>query len=120
MSSPTLPASSSNRLYRLIRRPLKSWKESTPGERVFFVVAYTVAIAWAIVSLFPIYWMVSTALKPPSNVMSLPPQWIPTHVSLDNFREAFANNPVMRWTLNSLIVAGGVTAFQLLFATMAG
>jgi multiple sugar transport system permease protein len=120
MSSPTLPAPSRNRWSRMFRRPVRSWKESTAGERVFFLVAYTVAIAWAIVSLFPIYWMVTTALKPPSHVMELPPEWIPTNISLDNFREAFANNPVWRWTLNSLIMAGGVTAFQLLFATMAG
>jgi multiple sugar transport system permease protein len=64
--------------------------------------------------------MITTAIKPPSNVMSLPPEWIPTSVSLNNFREAFANNPVWRWTLNSLIMAGAVTAFQLVFATMAG
>jgi multiple sugar transport system permease protein len=64
--------------------------------------------------------MVTTALKPPSSVMSLPPQWIPTSVSLDNFWEAFANSPVARWTFNSLFVALAVTAFQLLFATMAG
>jgi multiple sugar transport system permease protein len=120
MSSPTLPAPASNRLQRLTRRAARSWKESSPGERIFFVVAYLIASAWAAVSLFPIYWMVTTALKPPSNVMSLPPEWIPTDVSLDNFREAFANNPVWRWTLNSLIVSVGVTVFQLLFATMAG
>ena len=36
------------------------------------------------------------------------------------FREAFANSPVARWTFNSLLMALSVTAFQLLFATMAG
>lgn len=52
--------------------------------------------------------------------MELPPDWIPRDVSLGNFREAFARSPVVRWTFNSLIMAGAVTAFQLLFATMAG
>ena len=52
--------------------------------------------------------------------MSLPPEWIPTSVSLNNFRAAFANSPVARWTFNSLLMALSVTAFQLLFATMAG
>jgi multiple sugar transport system permease protein len=109
-----------NWFQRRIGNLQRSWRESTPGERVLLVIAYTVATIWAIVSLFPLYWMVSTALKPPSIAMVLPPEWIPTSISLNNFREAFANNPVWRWTLNSLIVALAVTAFQVVFSTMAG
>lgn len=82
--------------------------------------AYLILAGWAVVSLFPLYWMVTTALKPPTVVMSLPPEWIPTSISLNNFWEAFANSPVARWTVNSLLMALSVTAFQLLFATMAG
>ncbi len=99
---------------------VRAWKEATPGERLFFAIAYLVLGSWAVVSLFPLYWMVTTALKPPSIVMSLPPEWIPTNVSLNNFREAFANSPVGRWTFNSFLVALLVTGFQLLFASMAG
>lgn len=101
-------------------RLTRGWREATPGERIFFIVAYIVLTSWAVVSVFPLYWMVTTALKPPTVVMSLPPEWIPSSVSLNNFREAFANSPVGRWTFNSLAMALSVTAFQLLFATMAG
>jgi multiple sugar transport system permease protein len=104
----------------LFARLTRGWREATPGERIFFIFAYIVLTSWAVVSIFPLYWMVTTALKPPSVVMSLPPEWIPTSVSLNNFREAFANSPVARWTFNSLLMALSVTAFQLLFATMAG
>jgi multiple sugar transport system permease protein len=104
----------------LFARLQRSWKEATPGERVFMLVAYTILSGWALVSLFPLYWMVTTALKPPTVVMSLPPEWIPTNISLNNFREAFANSPVERWTFNSLLMAISVTVFQLLFASMAG
>lgn len=105
---------------RLLSRLLRAWREASTAEKIFFIAAYLIATFWAIVSLFPLYWMVTTAIKPPTAVMSLPPEWIPTRISLNNFREAFANSPVLRWTLNSLIVALGVTAFQLVFATMAG
>jgi multiple sugar transport system permease protein len=104
----------------LFARLTRGWREATPGERVFFAIAYIVLTSWAVVSIFPLYWMVTTALKPPTVVMSLPPEWIPTSVSLNNFREAFANSPVARWTFNSLLMALSVTIFQLLFATMAG
>jgi multiple sugar transport system permease protein len=98
----------------------RSWSEATGSERVFFAVAYLLLSAWAIVALFPLYWMVTTALKPPSIVMSLPPEWIPRTLTLANFADAFGASPVLRWTANSLIVAGGVTLGQLLFASMAG
>jgi multiple sugar transport system permease protein len=98
----------------------RGWREATPSERLFMLFAYIILSGWAVVSLFPLYWMVTTALKPPTVVMSLPPEWIPTSISLNNFWEAFANSPVGRWTFNSLLMALSVTAFQLLFATMAG
>jgi multiple sugar transport system permease protein len=120
MSSSTASAPPLVQNRGLITRIRRGWREATPGERVFMLIAYVILSSWAVVSLFPLYWMVTTALKPPTVVMSLPPEWIPTSVSLNNFREAFANSPVARWTLNSLFMAVSVTAFQLLFATMAG
>jgi multiple sugar transport system permease protein len=105
---------------RWLSRAKRSFLEATLAEKIFFAIAYLVATGFAIISLFPLYWMVTTAFKEPTNVMSLPPQWIPTTLTWGNFREAFANSPVLRWTLNSVIVAGSVTLFQLMFATMAG
>jgi multiple sugar transport system permease protein len=120
MSSATVPPATTGHGKRLVNRMLRPWRDATRGERIFFAFAYVIASTFAIISLFPLYWMVTTAVKPPTAVMSLPPQWIPTSISLDNFREAFANSPVLRWTFNSVVVAGAVTAFQLVFATMAG
>lgn len=99
---------------------MRTLRDSAPAEKVFLIVAYVALVAWAIVSLFPIYWMLTTALKPPSSVMTLPPEWIPRAISLDNFSEALLGYPVLRWTLNSLIVSAAVTVGQLLFSTMAG
>jgi len=39
----------------------------------------------ALVTLFPIFWMVSTAFKPPSELFSLTPHPIPLHPTLHNF-----------------------------------
>lgn len=117
---PTAEISEPGRVGRWVSNFKRSWHEGSTAEKIFFVLAYVIAAFWAIVSLFPLYWMVTTAFKPPTAVMSLPPDWIPRSLSLNNFREAFANSPVMRWTLNSLIMSLSVTAFQLIFATMAG
>jgi multiple sugar transport system permease protein len=117
---PTAAPARHGRGRRLIGNARRAWREGSTAERILLAVAYLAATAWAIVSLFPLYWMISTALKPPTSIMTLPPQWIPESISLDNFREAFAGSPVMRWTINSFAMALSVTAFQLLFATMAG
>ena len=50
----------------------RSWNEATWGERAFFAVAYLLLSAWAVVALFPLSWMVTTALKPPAIVMRPP------------------------------------------------
>jgi multiple sugar transport system permease protein len=98
----------------------RALSESGPGERAFLVGAYLVLGLWALVSLFPLYWMLITAFKPPSAVMSLPPEWVPRTLTTYNFYEALVGYPVLRWTLNSSILAGVVMLFQLVFSTMAG
>ena len=120
MSSSITVVPPSIRTKHLLARASRGWREATPSERIFMLVSYVILSGWAVVSIFPLFWMVTTALKPPTVVMSLPPEWIPTSVSLNNFREAFANSPVARWTVNSLFMALSVTGFQLLFATMSG
>ena len=40
----------------------------------------------ALVTLFPILWMVSTAFKPASEIYSLTPHPLPAHPTLGNFR----------------------------------
>jgi len=103
----------SSALVRLMRR--------TPlGEKLYLGVGYIILIAWALVTLFPLYWMVTTAIKPPSLVMALPPEWIPKQLTFENFVEMFARRPWVRWSVNSLVVAGGVTLFQLLTSSIAG
>jgi len=89
-------------------------------EKVYLGIGYVILVAWALITLFPLYWMVTTAIKPPTFVMSLPPEWIPKQVTFENFVEMFAGRPLARWTMNSVIVAGGVTLFQLVTAAMAG
>jgi N,N'-diacetylchitobiose transport system permease protein len=62
----------------------------------------------ALVTLFPIFWMVSTAFKPATEIYSLTPHPLPEHPTLGNFR-AVINGSVIGmpyWTFlrNSLFV----------------
>ena len=79
----------------------------------------TVAVLILVVMLFPIYWMVSTALKPGKEILSLTPVWFPSHVTFDNFRSAI-NYPVF-WNdvVNSLTVVLSVVAISIALAFLA-
>src|SRR6266566_658527 len=79
----------------------------------------TIAVLVFVVLLFPIYWMVSTALKPGKEILSLTPVWFPSPVTFENFRDAM-NLPFF-WNdvVNSLIVVLTVVAISVALAFLA-
>lgn len=68
--------------------------------------------------LFPFAWTLLTAFKPGEEVFSLPVDYLPERLSLENVRDVFSKRPFARYVLNSLIVAGGATALTLLVASV--
>lgn len=60
----------------------------------------------ALVFLFPLLVMLSTAFKTPDDVFSSPPTLLPSEWTLDNFAEAFEQIPVWRYLANTLFVSG--------------
>jgi len=74
------------------------------------LLIYIVLLAGAVWTLLPLAWMVSASLKPLSEVMRIPPTWIPLQPTLDNFRQVFVQFPFGRYLLNSVIVAAVVVA----------
>lgn len=53
--------------------------------------------------IFPLLWLVSTALKVPEQVYAFPPVWIPNPVRLRNFIEGWTAAPFTRFLFNTLI-----------------
>ncbi len=49
------------------------------------VVRYIVLSIWALISFFPIYWMVSTSFKPSEQWFSWPPVYFPDPPTLSNY-----------------------------------
>lgn len=79
-------------------------------------------ILGAVVMLGPIVWMISTALKPESAVLSAVPHWIPRPTTGENFVQLFTQAqdfPVFRWLMNSIFVSSAVTCLVLLVASSA-
>jgi multiple sugar transport system permease protein len=83
------------------------------------LVAAILAVS-AVLSLFPLYWMVVTSLQTPSGAIALPPQLIPRNPSTYGWDKLFATPNLFRWTFNSLFVAAVATIAYVLVSTMAG
>lgn len=69
--------------------------------------------------VFPFYILMIEALHPNLVTMPYPMELWPEQVSLENYRYLFANNPIGRWTTNSLIISIGTSLFQVLLCSMA-
>jgi multiple sugar transport system permease protein len=78
---------------------------------------YVALLAYLVFLAFPFLWLISTALKPPRELASLHPTWIPENPTLDNFRQAFDEQPLLRVGLNSLLAALGAAVIAVLIAT---
>ncbi|MFD7692738.1 MULTISPECIES: carbohydrate ABC transporter permease [Streptomyces] len=78
---------------------------------------YAALLAYLVFLAFPFLWLVSTAFKPPRELASLHPTWIPEDPTLANFRQAFDEQPLLDAALNSLAAALGTAVIAVLLAT---
>ncbi|GAA1688577.1 carbohydrate ABC transporter permease [Glycomyces endophyticus] len=90
-------------------------RDVKPGT-VLAVIALVVVSA---VVLLPIAIIVFTAFKPAAEVNAYPPSLLPDAWTLDNVKEVTSELPFARLVGNSFLFAGGVTAFALVFDSLA-
>lgn len=79
-------------------------------------------IAITCIVLFPVYWMLVTAILPTSTVLSRNPPLIPPldQVSLAAFVDVWNRKPILTWMFNSAVVAVGSILISLSVSIMAG
>lgn len=81
---------------------------------------YVVLFLIACVLVLPFFWMVSTAFKTNAEIYAGRPIWIPTTLTLENFRKAFAAAPFGLYARNTFFVAATTTAATVFFCALAG
>ena len=69
-------------------------------------------LLFALWCLFPVAWMLLTALKLPVDAMAFPPAWI-FRPTLHNFQKVLSNPQVLGYLMNSIVVAAGSTGANL-------
>lgn len=82
---------------------------------------YGILGLYAVITLIPFLWAVSSSFKTLEEIVSGTINFIPRNFTLDNYKEIFLQQELFpRWLLNSLIIAVVGTALNLLFNSMAG
>jgi ABC-type glycerol-3-phosphate transport system permease component len=66
---------------------------------------YAGAALLALVGAFPLFWMLSTSLKPSGEIFATPPRMIPMRPTLDNFVRLFTETSFLTYFRNSATVS---------------
>lgn len=83
-------------------------------------VTYVLLALWAVIVLFPFYWMVLTSVKSYSAYSSdRIPAFFTLSPTLQNYRDAFTAVPLGRYFLNTVIFTVATTAIMLVVITLA-
>lgn len=91
-----------------------------PVARVSLAALRFVAIAALLfATLLPFAWMISTAFKRNAEILVFPPRILPSHPTLDHFREVFLGGTVGPYFANSLVATAVSTLLTLVLATPA-
>ena len=100
------------------------FKDLQRGARIRRIVSrtatYALLIFWAIVVLFPFYWMLLTSIKSYSSYNAeYIPQFIPTSPTLQNYIDAFTAVDLADYFANTLIFTLATTFIMLIVTVLA-
>ncbi|MET3792470.1 carbohydrate ABC transporter permease [Aquamicrobium terrae] len=82
---------------------------------LYGVVTLTVAMI-----LFPVYWLVVTAVTTTDELYRLPPTFWPDNPQWDVFVRVWEARPILKWLANSTLAALGSVALSMLVSVSAG
>lgn len=89
-------------------------------DRILKAVTYVLLTFWALVVLFPFYWMILTSVKSYSAYNSeYIPKLFTLSPTLQNYADAFTAVPLARYFANTLIFTVATTAIMMVVITLA-
>ncbi|MDO4303531.1 MAG: carbohydrate ABC transporter permease [Bacillota bacterium] len=95
-------------------------KNAKARKTVINVITYALLIFWAVIVLFPFYWMLLTSVKSYSSYNSeYIPKFYTLSPTLQNYVDAFTTVPLGRYFTNTVIFTVVTTAIMLVVITLA-
>ena len=90
------------------------------SKRLLAAISYVGLGVVALSMVLPFLFMLSTSLKTPAELYSVPVRWWPLHPTLANYQKAFQEVNMLRGVVNTLTIAVPSTVGGLLTAAFAG
>jgi multiple sugar transport system permease protein len=78
-----------------------------------------ILIFWALISIFPLYWLITASLKASNSIFTLRPDWFFTP-TFEHYHTIFTQGNFVKALLNSLVISIMVVLITLPIASMAG
>ena len=98
----------------------KGLKRNASRRLVLRIMTYVLLAIWAVMVLFPFYWMVLSSIKSYASYSSEKiPEFIPREPTLENYSTAFTQVPLSGYFSNTLIFTVVTTALMLIVTVLA-
>ena len=94
--------------------------EKSPNPQIPARSVLSYAVLWLAAGAFllPLFWIISSSLKPEWQVLSDPPVWLPNPPRWANYPEALTYLPFGRYAINTLIISLGAIVGHVLSCTV--
>jgi multiple sugar transport system permease protein len=73
----------------VVRTPLPDHPASRRRQSRMPILRHAILIGWAVIVMFPIFWMLQTSFKDSGEWVSWPPHWLPHNPTLKNYSQIF-------------------------------
>ena len=98
----------------------KGLKRNASRRLILRIMTYVLLAIWAVMVLFPFYWMVLSSIKSYASYSSEKiPEFIPREPTLENYSTAFTQVPLSGYFSNTLIFTVVTTALMLIVTVLA-
>jgi ABC-type glycerol-3-phosphate transport system permease component len=95
-----------------------SWRNRKVRGAFSKTIVYILLIILGAFFAFPLVWLISTSLKPPTQVFVFPPQWIPKPFKWDNYPVVIREMKFWEGLKNSGILAAGIVSGTLISCSL--
>ncbi|MDI9521511.1 MAG: carbohydrate ABC transporter permease [Bacillota bacterium] len=83
------------------------------------ILLHLTLIIFLVVNIFPILWMLSSAIKNPNELFTNEIRLIPKSPTMENFFTVFRDYNIANWLVNSVATTLGISVLQVLVAVLA-
>ena len=100
------------------KQPTRKSFQGVVRERWRTIGIVTLTIVATLIMMVPIYWMINAALRPIREVLTVPPRFIPTELTLKYVKAVLESSRNQQHFLNSFIITTSALSLTLVVSTL--